>query len=176
MEFVVSKVISPYSFYFKILGNCNGDKWSEWAPFSPYETKDLLKFWSHDIEGDPLDIKNDPSSSKNPSTQNPIQSTVKEEGIYVDSLQQPNYNQVGENLYELPQEIESSTTKSTQSSSKTYDYNENEGIGYGIVSNERGTSVKPSPSQDQNYPEYNPESINAILPQDKKCKFYFLII
>ena len=119
-----------------------------------------------------MDIKNDPSSSKNPSTQNPIQSTVKKEGIYVDSLQQPNNNQGGEHLYELPQEIESSTTKSTQSPSKTYDYNENEGVGYGIVSNER----KTSPSQDQNYPEYNPESINAILPQDKKCKFYFLII
>ena len=160
----------PTYFTFKILGNCNGDKWSEYAPFSPYKTQDLLKFWSHDIE-------NDPSSSKNPSTQNPIQSTVKKEGIYVDSLQQPNYNQGGENLYELPKEIESSTPKLTQSSPKTYDYNENEDAGYGIVSNERSTSVKPSQNsfKDQTYPDYNPENINAILQQDKNCKFYFLL-
>ena len=189
----------PTYFTFKILGNCNGDKWSEWAPISPYKTKDLLKFWSHDVEGNPLDNKKDPSSSYNPSqpfngidslalidpsflvkphfvstessqpsTQSAIKTTVKKEDIYVDSLQQSNYNPGGANLYGLPQERTSSTTRSTQSSSKTYDYNDIEDGGYGVVSNERSTSVKPSQSSfiDQNYPDYNPENI-AILQQEK---------
>ena len=125
-----------------------------------------------------MDIKNDPSSSYNPSkpfngidslalidpsflvkphfvstessqpsTQSTIQSTVKKEDTYVDSLQQSNYNPGEGNLY---------------------DYNENEDGGYGVVSNERSTSVKPSQSSfiDQNYPDYNPENI-AILQQEK---------
>ena len=180
---------------FKILGNCNSNKDDEFTIHqisTPYKTEDLLKFWSHDIERSPLDIKNDPSSSYNPSqpfngidslalinpsflvkphsfstesspSSSTVQSTVKKEGTYVDSLQQE------ENLYELPQERESSTIFSTQSSFKTYDYNENEDLGYGIIPDERSTSIKPSPSsfKDQNYPEYNPENINAIILEDK---------
>ena len=139
-----------------------------------------------------MDIKNDPSSSYNPSqpfngidslalinpsflvkphsfsterspSPNTVQTTVKKEGSYVDSLQQE------ENLYELPQEGESSTLLSTQSSFQAYDYNYNEDLGYGVVQEERSTSIKPSQSsfKDQNYPKNNPDNINAIILEDK---------
>ena len=93
----------------------------------------------------------------------------------------PDYNP--ENIAILQQE-KIATTKPTEAITLKITVQNNfpvygqEPESVGITQGERISTKNPldGSHKNQNYPEYNPESINAILPQDKKCKFYFLII